>query len=367
MSAETVTLNGRFVTQAITGVQRHAWEVVKALDRLLTDGDRAAAGWPRFELLVPQGFAPKVAGLSSITVREVGSRSGHAWEQLDLPRFAAGRIVSLCNTFPVLARRPLVVVHDAAIYAFPQGYTFAFRACYRLLYWIAAKRPRVQIVTDSEFSRRELAKYVGLTVDRIVRVYCGADHWSHVEPNRSVIDRLGLGSSRYFLAVASANPNKNLARLIEAYRLLDRPDIPLVLVGGTNKRVFADVEEDDVPGVIRTGYVSDSELAALYVAARAFIFPSLYEGFGLPPLEAMTFSCPVISSREASLPEVCGEAALYCDVRDPKDIAEAMARMLHDDAEHQRLQTAGLERINQFTWKSTAQAMLNLLLKQQMR
>lgn len=306
-------------------------------------------------------FCPARDEYKPITPRASGLFSGHLWEQLSLPWLTNGLLVNLCNSFPVAVKKQIVVIHDAAVYAVPDGFTRKFVWFYRLLYWTLKFKPSTKIMTVSEFSRREIARYTGLPIDRITVNHCGADHWNQVQPDLSVIDRMRLQGRRYLLAVASANPNKNLERLIAAYASLNRPDIPLILAGGQNQRVFSTNGGSDVPGIVRAGYVTDAELAALYQHATAFVFPSLYEGFGFPPLEAMTFGCPVISSREASLPEVCGEAARYCDARDTADIARAISELLDDESIRQTLITAGFDQVKKFTWKATARRLAEIV------
>jgi glycosyltransferase involved in cell wall biosynthesis len=295
-----------------------------------------------------------------VAVKFQGTGSGHLWEQASLPRYSKGILVSLCNTYPILVRRQIVVVHDASIYAVPEGYTRAFVLYYRLLFALLRFKRSVVVVTDSEFSKRELVRHARLDADRIHVVYCGADHWRQVTPDLQIIARLGLKETRYIMAVASENPNKNLDRLTKAFLSLGRRDVRLVLVGAKNSRIFSSEAIVESENIVRAGYVSDSELAALYAQAVGFIFPSLYEGFGLPPLEAMTFDCPVVSSREASLPEVCGDAALYCDARDVHDISRAIQRLLDDDMLRASLIQAGREQLKKFTWKATAQAIMQL-------
>lgn len=358
-----IAINARFLTQRLTGVQRHAIETVRALDALLAE--RSADTRPDVELIVPGGHAWHHGPLSVIRVRVAGRLSGHLWEQLALP-FLAGRrvLLNLCNTFPLLAWRPVVTVHDASIYAMPEGYTAAFVRLYRLLFAALRLRRQVTVMTDSRFSANELARYVGLPRSRLNVVYCGADHWQRVVPDDGVVRHLGLERGRYVLGVASENPNKNLHRLVTAFDLAfescDTAFRPrLVLVGGRNARVFAGVEaRPDPEWMVRAGPVSDAELAGLYRGATCFAFPSLYEGFGLPPLEAMQFGCPVLSSREASLPEVCGDAALYCDGRDEDDIARAMRVLVNDASMRDRLTALGHQQVARFRWRETARQVL---------
>ncbi len=272
-----------------------------------------------------------------------------------------GILLNLCNTYPVLSRRQVVVVHDASVYAQPEGYTRAFASFYRLLFWLLRFKRSTRIVTDSEFSRGELVRYAKLPAARISVVYCGADHWQRVLPDRGVLHRLGLSPDQAFvLAVASDNPNKNLARLMAAFEALQRDDLKLVLVGGGNSRVFSQSGSASSANIIRAGYLTDAELAALYGAATCFVFPSLYEGFGLPPLEAMSFGCPVLVSREASLPEVCGDAALYCNGYDVADIAAGIVTLVDDPELREELSAAGQQRAARFRWRDTADALLKI-------
>lgn len=347
-----VFINGRFLTQRLTGVQRYALEVSAQLQQLISHRDDLS-----MKIYMPSRNIPNEQPLPAIPV---GFLAGQLWEQLVLPWYKSGCLMNLCNTFPLLGRRQLVVFHDASIYAATAGYAASFVLWYRLLLLGLRLRKNDKIVTDSEFSRHEISRYTGISTSRISVVYCGADHWGKVSFDESILEKLGLSGRRYLLAVGSTNVNKNLDRLISAYLQLNRPEIPLVLVGGANAKVFSDADEIDAVGVLRAGYVSDSELAALYSEAIAFIFPSLYEGFGLPPLEAMTFGCPVISSREASLPEVCGDAALYCDAYSVENISECIRQMLDDEVLRISLITAGKARVEKFKWERTAQELLKL-------
>jgi glycosyltransferase involved in cell wall biosynthesis len=162
------------------------------------------------------------------------------------------------------------------------------------------------------------------------------------------------------LAVGSRSPHKNLAAVVQAVSRLGGSALPLVAAGGANTRVFnpAELNGNSFHAV---GYVTDLELRALYEQAACFVYPSLYEGFGLPPLEAMTCGCPVVVSRAAALPEVCGDAALYCDPHDPENIAEQIRTVLHDSGRRAELRERGLARARCFTWGRAASALLGIL------
>lgn len=356
-----LSINGRFLAQQMTGVQRYANEMLLAIDAILAT-DKRVSDVIEAEVLVPRDAPESLPLLRAIRIRRVGRLSGHLWEQLELPHFAHGLLLNWCNTFPIVVRQQVVVLHDASVYACPEGYTAAFRAYYRTLFAIASRRSSMKVATDSRFSAAELQRLAGIPASRITVIPCGADHWSSVQPDNSILDRLNLRDTPFIMAVGNENrnKNKNIPRLTEAFRRLPPSGIRLVLAGGKNSNVFFNASASDADWLVRTGYLTDGELAALYGRALAFIFPSIYEGFGLPPLEAMTFGCPVICSREASLPEVVGDAALYCDARDVNDIALRLKQIIEDSALREEFAAAGRQQAHSFTWHSAAEQMLAL-------
>lgn len=350
-----VYINARFLSQRTTGVQRYAAELVRALDALLVATGRSRGG---FILLTPPGTTP-LSNLQHVESRTVGRLRGQAWEQLELPRYARGGVcLNLCNTAPLLGHSMLVAIHDAGVFAIPDTYSRPFRIWYQFLH------PRLgqsaaMIITVSEFSRREIARHAGIPLDKIIVIPNGGEHILGVPPDSDIFARLGL-TKRYVLAVSSQSPHKNVGGLLAALEHLQRRDFELVLAGGANPQIFRQTESAQGPAT-QAGYVSDGELRALYERAECFVYPSLYEGFGLPPLEAMTCGCPVVVSRAASLPEVCGDAAVYCDPRDPRDIATAITKVLEDPALQYDLRRRGKERAAHFTWDRAGRSLLSLI------
>ncbi len=352
-----LVVNGRFLSQRVTGVQRYARELVRALDARLAA--RAAAGdpWPA-EIHAPPGSEP-LPGLRHMVVRTVGRRSGHAWEQLDLPRSAAGAILlNLGNTGPLLHPRQLLCIHDAGVYTVPESYSPAFRGWYRLL-WAVLGRRALRVLTVSGFSAGELGRHVGIPADRLAVVPNAADHVAALDPAPDALHRLGLEPGGYVFALGSRAKAKNLAGLAAAMALLPDPKPPLVTAGGRNERIFADA--GGLAGVRELGPVDDATLKSLYQGAICLVFPSFYEGFGLPPLEAMIAGCPVVASRAASMPEVCGDAALYVDPHDPADIAAAIARLVGDPTLRADFVDRGRRRATRFGWDISAERLLAVL------
>jgi glycosyltransferase involved in cell wall biosynthesis len=199
---------------------------------------------------------------------------------------------------------------------------------------------------------------------RLAVLPLGGDHLRQVAPDTTVLDAHGLLGRPFLLAVGSMNPTKRLDRLMHVWAGLPHGDAQLVIAGGLNPRVFTGGRWPDVPGVVLTGPVGDAALKALYVAALGLVFPSVYEGFGLPPLEAMASGCPVVASRAASLPEVCGDAARMVNPDDDADLAAAMRALLNDPELRVRLRAQGLARAAGFTWDATAAALLAALARE---
>jgi glycosyltransferase involved in cell wall biosynthesis len=353
-------INGRFLSQKLTGVQRYAAEMVKAVDSLLVS-DRCPpvlrdADW---QLLIPAD-ASETVGLSRIKIRRIGRLKGHAWDQIDLARTAAGgRLISLANAGPILHRDQIVVIHDAQVFRRPDFFGWRYLAVHRTMDRLLARS--ASIATVSAFSRRELAAVLGLTPSDIPIFPNSAEHFAATSPDLGILDRLGVQPKNYFLFVGSRTKNKNLSVAIEATQLLNRPDIPLVIVGGDNSKVFQDNSGESQPGLILAGRLSDSEIAALYAHATAFIFPSLYEGFGVPPLEAMLFGCPVIASRADAVVETCGDAAAYFDATDAKALSERMHERLAKGPISDQERGIQQQRLALFSWQKSAEALLRFL------
>jgi glycosyltransferase involved in cell wall biosynthesis len=253
----------------------------------------------------------------------------------------------------------MVYLHDAQPFAIPRNFSFRFGTWYRLLFRLAA-RHAAGFVVNSEFTRNELSRYLSIPLDRMTLCPPGSEHvheQSVPGPTHKEVESIPPG---YLLAVSSVTPNKNFDAVTRALQILGADAPRCVIVGMRNSRVFGEVAFAR-ERVSALGFVTDAALHTLYRNALALIFPSFYEGFGLPPLEAMALGCPVIVSNTAALPEVARDAALYCDPHDPVTIANAVRRLLAEPELFANLSEAGKRRAADFSWRSSALALVECL------
>ena len=267
-------------------------------------------------------------------------------------------------TVPIPSTRlpRVVTLHDVQHHDLPGFFSPPERALRRLTYDRAAAKARL-VVTPSEYSARRIGKLLGVARERIEVVPSGVDH-ERFSPapdaeDAGRLERLGLVSP-YVLYPANLWPHKNHMRLIEAFARVAVPELELVLTGQTYERLGPLMELAGRLGmgerVRHLGYVERDSVPPLYRAARALVFPSLYEGFGGPPLEAMACGCPVASSTRASLAEIVGGACVELDPESPESIAAALERVATDEPLRERLIAAGLERASGFSWQVAARS-----------
>jgi glycosyltransferase involved in cell wall biosynthesis len=307
---------------------------------------------------------------------------GAVWERAILPRRA-----SLANIDLLLAPNgngpahetpyPTIVwVHDVNAI---QGHSSGVHRLYRRTTVPQAVAAANAVTTISEFSKQEIITHLPVEESDVHVIHNGlAEPYlnaSRVEsPTKSPASALATDGGeqsrdwpvdelpeQYVLFVGSLNPRKNIARLIKAFAQLKREtELPhqLVMAGPSPKQIFQQIDVDAATerdaAITSVGFVSDAELRGLYRAADCFAFPSLYEGFGLPPLEAMAMGTPVVTSDIASLPEVCGDAAIYVDPKQTSDIARGIKLVLKDTQTAKKCRARGRDRAVQFTWKAAA-------------
>lgn len=345
-----IVVNGSFLTQSVTGVQRYAHEMVNAL------GEHTEV-----ELLVPGG-AREVGPIPSRVhqVRTVGRRTAHLWEQIDLRLHLRSRgyplLVNLGNTAPMRYRNQVVTHHDISYARFPGTYSRRFRAAYVFFGKQTLPYAR-EVITVSEFSKREIADFYAIPTDRI-----------HVIPDAPIkfdVSKSSNQDGRYFLAVGSLLLHKNYETLLAAYQRFKketRSETGLLIVGGPSvvgpNPLAPHVR---IPGLTFLGRVSDDELGNLYANARAFVFPSKYEGFGMPPLEAQSVGCPVIAADTEVAHETLEKSALYFNPYSSIELARVLSSIDSDMELRTIISRLGQENAQRYSWERSAEALRVLL------
>ncbi|CAI1722123.1 glycosyltransferase family 4 protein [Serratia proteamaculans] len=341
-----IYINARFLTQDVTGVQRFAEQICIELVALRDD----------VVLLAPKDI--KRSSLpAGFNIQTIGEKSGHFWEQVELPKYlrsiGSPVLVNLCSTAPVFYKNQIVTHHDVTYKRYKKSFSLKFRILYSLLIPMMLKSSKA-LITVSEFSKSEILQYFKYDPKKIHIIYNAVGN-EFVNSSKES-DKL----DKYFLAVSSPNFHKNFHGMLEAYSLYRSKhggDIKLKVIGkSASSFATQDFSKNAQDGdVTFLGRVDDNELITLYQNATAFVFPSFYEGFGIPPLEAQACGCPVISSNKASMPEVLRNSVLYFDPYNVAEIANTMEKIISDSALRDTLMIAGLENVKSYSWKSSAE------------
>jgi glycosyltransferase involved in cell wall biosynthesis len=243
----------------------------------------------------------------------------------------------------------VVSLNDVQHHELPTFFSTAERRYRRWAYDGAARRAH-EVLTLSEHARGQIVQRLGITPDRVTAIPCAVDH-DRFSPQPSELDSTLDLPERFLLYPANLWPHKNHERLLRAYALADAGDVHLVLTGQTYGRPLPGTPDLRVRHL---GHVPFEQLPALYRRATATVFPSLFEGFGMPLVEAMASGCPVAASARGAIAETCGDAALLFDPEDEEAIADAIRRIVADDDLRERLRAAGLERAAGFRWDDVA-------------
>jgi len=294
------------------------------------------------------------------------------WHQFQLPQYLKQDKISLLYTpvpegmfFSVCPQ--IITVHDLLPIFFPEVYP---RIKYYFQYILPSLlKSAIAIIAVSESTKNDLQKYYNIPSDLIHVVYQGYKKeifTSYVSPEDEQV-KTKYKLDQFILAVGETRPYKNTRRLIQAFSQLNLPDLILAIVGKLSKMdkelISLPKELNMADKVSFLGEVTDVELASLYRTAKAFVFPSLYEGFGIPPLEALACNCPVVTSNVASLPEVCGDAVYYINPYEVNSIADGIYQVLTDINLGEKLKNKGLERVKQFDYQNTVKSILKIILK----
>jgi glycosyltransferase involved in cell wall biosynthesis len=368
LNRQKIYINGRFLSQPVTGVQRYSRELVTALDALI-ESSEIDGGRYEFVLLSPRLNSLPGLFLKNISQKTVGRFTGHLWEQLELPYYSRGGLL-FCpgNTAPVVSllfnRSVVVTLHSLAFQYFPEMYSFAFRLLYRVLIPLVLKYA-AGVITVSQTEKEAIVKKYPRIKANLVVIQNGGLPAEMESVDLSKITRENSAKSPFILFVGSVSKGKNLRGVIKAVDLLNRKtDCCLVAVGAESK-VFQKIDYDISPEleekILFLGQIEKTEkLIKFYRSAICLVFPSFYEASSLPPIEAMACGCPVVASSIPSLRERCGDAAIYCDPAVPLEIADAVYRIIVDEKLKEDLRKKGLERAASYDWKNCAKKTFQL-------
>lgn len=388
----TIGIDARFYGPLGKGLGRYVQEVVDNIIKISAsdaETNRHGSVCRYVIFLSPENFDEFRS--DSPDVKKVKlTCSWYGWkEQLIMPFYLWREKLDLIHfphfNVPLFSPSPFVVtIHDLILTNFPtlkattrHRFVYYFKnIAYRLVIFLALLRAS-KIITVSEFTKKDLINKFAVKEDKIIVIYEGVANLSKGRDSlfvakldkKEVLEHYHI-LDNFLLYVGNAYPHKNLEALLRSFsRLrLDRPDLRLVLVGRNDffyekiRRLASSLnlwqEGNANSPVVFPGYVPDAQLEILYSSARAYVFPSLYEGFGLPPLEAMAHSCPVLSSNQASLPEILGEAALYFDPTKEDDMLVKIKQILDDQNLREQLINLGRERAKRYHWWDCAQKTL---------
>lgn len=348
---------GDWVLENVVGVQRYTFQILCEIDKLLeTDSTDI-----QFELLIPEN-ANWNNPFKKINVVKKGIINSkvkkHIWQQITFPLYVKKRKamgIDLAAALPIWGCR-ICAIHDCIHEAYPEN--FADHKLYQFLYLIKVKilthKDKVQIVTLTNDSKHEIQKYYKVPESRLNIVSCGWEHMETISEREDILKKIGLSSDdRFFFSLGSRYKHKNYIWVLHAAKC--NPQYKFVITGTdsySNTRKDLDIETPQ--NVIFTGYITDEEIKTLYRKCIALIQPSLYEGFGLPPLEALAVGGKAIVSKASCLPEIYGEAVYYID---PYSYDCKLDELLRKDIESS---DAVLQK---YTWKNSARQLMNVINK----
>jgi glycosyltransferase involved in cell wall biosynthesis len=353
-----IVVNARFLTQKMTGVQRFSIELSLQLKQIYNDDIR----------FVCPGNIIQTEYASQLGVEIVGKRTGYLWEQFELPRYlkknGSPLLISFGNVAPICYRNKISTLHDITFIRYPQTLSKSFLLIYKFLIPLVLKTSK-HIFTVSEFSKEEISSYYHIDKSKISVIY------NAVAKDFRPVKTEKLKKEIYILAVSSFKANKNFFKIYQAFALAKQQieGLKFYVIGDLTSDKFQSLqfEIDEMmkdKDIKLLGRISDEELIRYYSNAKAFVFASLYEGFGIPVLEAQACGCPVICANNTSLPEVAGNSALMCNPNDKEDIANAIISILQNLSLSNELKAKGFSNYIRFSWKNEAlkiQLLLNNL------
>lgn len=310
-----IVINGRFLEQKITGVQRFALETTKALDEFAAD-----ATVPYILAVPPAVSEADIPLLKNIKIERPGTKSGILWEQTQLVSYLKKKnalVLNLCSVTTLFYKHALVCLHDICYSIHPEYVSSKNRLvrAWHMLQDKCGAKNSLKIFTVSNYSKNEIVEYYKLPEDKVIVVYNGWQHFNPEIKNDDFEKRFDfLKDKEYFYTMSTLKKNKNFKWIVDNAKF--NPDKTYAVAGKIDVKKFGtSAEEYEAPNLHYLGYVSDDEAKLLMKHAKAFVFPSLYEGFGIPPLEALAMGTPAICSNTSCLPEIFEDTVHYINPR----------------------------------------------------
>ncbi|MDR1883539.1 MAG: glycosyltransferase family 4 protein [Prevotella sp.] len=348
-------VNGRYLTQKATGVHRYAFEICNRLHEMGAD----------FRVATPQEIHPDYKfGFRTV---KCGCLKAHLWEQISLPRYLKNTgnplLVSFSGCGPLSYSNQIMTIHDVSHERYPEWFSKNYYRFYHFMMPRTGKMAHA-VLTVSEFSKSEIVDTLGIDANKIHVIHSNAPFRNKPAREEILACKPGPPGEKYIIAVSSMDPRKNFSRLVEAFNKIDDKSVKLYIVGMPFKAFNTpDLKKLTGNNIHLPGYIPDNQLQKMYRNALLSVYPSLYEGFGLPPLEAMTCGCPVICSDIPALREVSESAALYVDPYDVKDMTAKINLLLKEEDLRQTLRLKGMEQIKKYSWDRSAGQVYELVQK----
>ena len=341
-----IVINGAFYTQKSTGVHRFARELMNELDKIVMKD--------MVTIVVPE-YTNNVPEFKNINVEKYGRGKALIWEQIYLVRYlikCKAICISLCNTLPLL-KPGIICIHDAAYKVHPEYFTTLHGklSCiwHKIHYRIAAIKAK-EILTVSYFSKYQIIDAYKINPSRITVIGNGWQHMNVIVEDDNLINKNNLEKGKFFFTLGNISKNKNTKWVYEVAK--KHPQYQFVISG--RKAEVSNEEYENLDNIINLGYITDGEIKSLLKNCRAFIFPSIHEGFGIPPMEALSQNSKIIISNSTCLPEIYGDAAYYID---PYNADINIDEILKESV------SSPEKVLNKYSWEKSASNLLNIIRK----
>lgn len=341
--------NGRFLTKKMTGQERFAFELISHLDKICEKGEFC---------VVTSELANNLPEWENIEIIQIGRMKREAWEQFNLGPYLRKhklKSVNLTSTY-AFGHCEIVCIHDASLFEIGRMYMHSvygfFGTLWKMLLCRIAAKKAEKILTVSYYSKDKLNRLLHIPYDKIEVVSNAWQHYERVERDDSIFERIpkSIEKGDYFFSMSSLSPQKNFIWIMEVAKR--NPDLKFVITGkveGFTKLGFDDLK---TPNIHFTGYLTDGEIKALMSECRAFIHPAIYEGFGIPPIEALSCGAEIIVSTATCLPEIYGKSAHYID---PYDYEVDLMKLLSEPVD------PASEVLDKYNWAKEAEKLYELL------